>query len=122
MFMNKKTSRGSRNLRRFALLCLSVLLAWGGWSFIASVRFIMKAMGVALGTALSMFFENIEFFFTAFFSGKSFVIGLLFGIVMYFHFRNRDAAESAAEEAAEKAENAAPAEEEIIETDHYMFH
>lgn len=32
------------------------------------------------------------------------------------------AAESAAEEAAEKAENAAPAEEEIIETDHYMFH
>ena len=56
MFMNKKTSRGSRSLRRFALLCLSVLLAWGGWGFIASVRFIMKAMGVSLGTALSMFF------------------------------------------------------------------
>ena len=122
MFMNKKASRSGKGLRRFVLLCLSVLLVWGGWSFIASIRFIMNAMGVALGTALSMFFRNIDIFFTAFFSGKSFVIGILFGLVMFFRFRNRDAAESAAEETAEKTEESAPAEDEIIETTHYMFH
>ena len=123
MFMNRNASRGrKKSIRRFTLLCLSVLLFWGGWSVIASVRLLMTAMGVSLGTALSIFFQNINLFFTSFFSGKSLLIGTILGLLMFFRLRNRNAEETAEEETAEEAKESAPEEEEIIETTHYRFH
>ena len=123
MFMNRNASRGrNKGIRRVALLCLSVLLFWGGWGVIASVRFLMTAMGVSLGTALSIFFQNIDLFFTSFFSGKSLLIGTILGLLMFFRLRNRNAEETAEEETAEEAKESAPREEEIIETTHYKFH
>lgn len=123
MFMNRNASRGrKKSIRRFTLLCLSVLLFWGGWGVIASVRFLMTAMGVSLGTALSIFFQNIDLFFTSFFSGKSLLIGTILGLLMFFRLRNRNAEETAEEETAEEAKESAPEEEEIIETTHYRFH
>ena len=123
MFMNRNASRGrKKSIRRFTLLCLSVLLFWGGWSVIASVRLLMTAMGVSLGTALSIFFQNIDLFFTSFFSGKSLLIGTILGLLMFFRLRNRNAEETAEEETAEEAKESAPREEEIIETTHYKFH
>ena len=122
MFMNRNASRGrKKSIRRFTLLCLSVLLFWGGWSFIASIRMIMSIMEISLGAALSMFFRNISFF-TAFFSGKSLLIGTILGLLMFFRLRNRNAEETAEEETAEEAKESAPEEEEIIETTHYRFH
>ena len=123
MFMNRNASRGrKKSIRRFTLLCLSVLLFWGGWSVIASVRLLMTAMGVSLGTALSIFFQNIDLFFTSFFSGKSLLIGTILGLLMFSRLRNRNAEETAEEETAEEAKESAPEEEEIIETTHYRFH
>ena len=123
MFMNRNASRGrKKSIRRFTLLCLSVLLFWGGWSVIASVRLLMTAMGVSLGTALSIFFQNIDLFFTSFFSGKSLLIGTILGLLMFSRLRNRNAEETAEEETAEEAKESAPEEEEIIETTHYKFH
>ena len=121
--MNRNASRGrKKSIRRFTLLCLSVLLFWGGWSVIASVRLLMTAMGVSLGTALSIFFQNIDLFFTSFFSGKSLLIGTILGLLMFSRLRNRNAEETAEEETAEEAKESAPEEEEIIETTHYRFH
>ena len=123
MLMNRNASRGrNKAIRRIALLCLSVLLFWGGWSFISAVRFIMTAMEVSLGTALSMFFQNIDIFFTAFFSGKSLLIGTVLGLLMFSRFRSRDTAEDTEEEPAEEVKESAPEEEEIIETTHYRYH
>ena len=123
MFMNRNASRGrKKSIRRFTLLCLSVLLFWGGWSVIVSVRFLMTAMGVSLGTALSIFFQNIDLFFTSFFSGKSLLIGTILGLLMFFRLRNRNAEETAEEETAEEAKESAPEEEEIIESTHYRYH
>lgn len=123
MLMNRNASRGrNKTIRRIALLCLSVLLFWGGWSFISAVRFIMNAMEVSLGTALSMFFQNIDIFFTAFFSGKSLLIGTVLGLLMFSRFRSRDTAEDTEEEPAEEVKESAPEEEEIIETTHYRYH
>ena len=123
MFMNRNASRGrNKGIRRVALLCLSVLLFWGGWGVIASVRFLMTAMEVSLGTALSIFFQNIDLFFTSFFSGKSLLIGTILGLLMFSRLRNRNAEETAEEETAEEAKESAPEEEEIIETTHYRFH
>lgn len=123
MFMNRNASRGrNKGIRRVALLCLSVLLFWGGWSVIASVRFLMTAMGVSLGTALSIFFQNIDLFFTSFFSGKSLLIGTILGLLMFFRLRKRNVEETAEEETAEEAKESAPEEEEIIESTHYRYH
>ena len=123
MFMNRNASRGrKKSIRRFTLLCLSVLLFWGGWSFIASIRMIMSIMEISLGAALSIFFQNIDLFFTSFFSGKSLLIGTILGLLMFFRLRNRNAEETAEEETAEEAKESAPEEEEIIETIHYKFH
>ena len=123
MFMNRNASRGrNKGIRRVALLCLSVLLFWGGWSVIASVRFLMTAMGVSLGTALSIFFQNIDLFFTSFFSGKSLLIGTILGLLMFSRLRNRNAEETAEEETAEEVKKSAPEEEEIIESTHYRYH
>lgn len=123
MFMNRNASRSrNKGIRRVALLCLSVLLFWGGWGVIASVRFLMTAMGVSLGTALSIFFQNIDLFFTSFFSGKSLLIGTILGLLMFFRLRNRNAEETAEEETAEEAKESAPEEEEIIESTHYRYH
>ncbi len=123
MFMNRNASRGrNKGIRRVALLCLSVLLFWGGWSVIASVRFLMTAMGVSLGTALSIFFQNIDLFFTSFFSGKSLLIGTILGLLMFSRLRKRNPAEDIEEESAEEVKESAPQEEEIIETTHYKFH
>ena len=123
MFMNRNASRGrKKSIRRFTLLCLSVLLFWGGWSVIASVRLLMTAMGVSLGTALSIFFQNIDLFFTSFFSGKSLLIGTILGLLMFSRLRNRNAEETAEEETAEEAKESAPEEEEIIESTHYRYH
>ena len=97
-------------------------MTFGGWSFIASIRMIMSIMESSLGAALSMFFRNISFFFTAFFSGKSLLIGTILGLLMFFRLRNRNAEETAEEETAEEAKESAPREEEIIETSHYKFH
>lgn len=124
MFMNRNASRGrNKGIRRVALLCLSVLLFWGGWSVIASVRFLMTAMGVSLGTALSIFFQNIDLFFTSFFSGKSLLIGTILGLLMFSRLRNRNAEETAEEETAEEVKKSVPEEEEeIIESTHYRYH
>lgn len=124
MFMNRNASRGrKKSIRRFTLLCLSVLLFWGGWSVIASVRFLMTAMGVSLGTALSIFFQNIDLFFTSFFSGKSLLIGTILGLLMFSRLRNRNAEETAEEETAEEVKKSVPEEEEeIIESTHYRYH
>ena len=125
MVMNRNASRGgNKGIRRVALLCLSVLLFWGGWSVIASVRFLMTAMGVSLGTALSIFFQNIDLFFTSFFSGKSLLIGTILGLLMFSRLRNRNAEETAEEETAEEVKKSVPEEEEeeIIESTHYRYH
>ena len=125
MFMNRNASRGrNKGIRRVALLCLSVLLFWGGWGVIASVRFLMTAMGVSLGTALSIFFQNIDLFFTSFFSGKSLLIGTILGLLMFSRLRNRNAEETAEEETAEEVKKSVQEkeEEEIIESTHYRYH
>ena len=123
MFMNRNASRGrNKGIRRIALLCLSVFLVWGGWNFIRCVHFIMSAMEVSLGTALSMFFQNIDIFFSSFFSGKGLLIGTILGLLMFSRFRNRNAADNTEEESSEETEKPAPEEEEIIETSHYKFH
>lgn len=129
MFLNQMNSRCSASrkakIRRVVLVCLAVLLGWGGWSFISAVRILSEAFNISFGNAASWVLQDFGFFFNSFFSVSSLFVGIAIGLAGYFINRKlnlRANEEDNEEEPAEKAEEPAAEQEEIIETTHYMFH
>ena len=110
----------SKGVRTAAKVIFWMLAGYFLFSYFYAVTYFMRAEGMSFHKAAVFMLDVLLWPLSR--TLASVILGVIIGVMGYYRGRKKRAASEAEEKAVEKPEPEPAQEEEIIETQHYMFH
>ena len=111
----------SKRVRTAARIIFWILAGYFIFSYFYSVFYLMRVVdGMSFREAATFIIDTL--FWSHSRTSVSIMLGVIIGLMGYYRGRKKKAASEAEEKQAENPEPEPAQEEEIIETEHYMFH